>query len=222
MLNEYVDKLDQVREDTADVLNALMLSQKLVLMALENCDQASYDQAFVPTKGLTEKIEKIDTDILIVFARYTPEAKDLREMIAFLKITSSLLRIVNNSKNYLEHVEICSPKADEETKKIIVDSLAINRCTIKALEYTIAMAREIEDKDKLLEYASKIAVEASKTDDIYALIEKEMLQKMNKEHLLKEEHFNLLKYIRKNLKVTDRLEEISARLKFARIGGMTL
>jgi phosphate transport system protein len=34
-----------------------------------------------------------------------------------------------------------------------------------------------------------------------------------------EEYFNLLKYIRKNLKIIDRLDSISQRVIFARMGG---
>jgi phosphate transport system protein len=37
--------------------------------------------------------------------------------------------------------------------------------------------------------------------------------------MLKEEYINLLKYIRKNLKIIDRLEDVSAKLIFARVGG---
>jgi len=81
------------------------------------------------------------------------------------------------------------------------------------------MVNEAEDRDRLREYASKISVEANKTDDIYSLMEKEILQSMNRDHQLKDEYVNLLKYIRKNLKIIDRLEDISSRLIFARIGG---
>ncbi len=78
---------------------------------------------------------------------------------------------------------------------------------------------KLEDKDRLMELASKIDVENSKTDDIYSLIEKDALQIMHKEHLINEEILNLLKFIRKNSKIIDRLDDISSKLIFARIGG---
>jgi len=116
-------------------------------------------------------------------------------------------------------MKICNPETEAEIKKVIVDSLSINKCTIRALEYTIEMMNEKKDKDKLHEIASKIDVEASKTDDIYGMIEKDMLQKMDVAHTLNEDYINLLKYIRKNLKIIDRLEDISAKIMFARVGG---
>ncbi len=219
MLDKNKQRLEEVRERTSQVLTGLLSSQRLALMALEACDSKSFRKVAVPIKQITQKVEDIDNLILTIFALYTPEAKDLREMVAFLKITSSLQRIATNEKNYIKNMEICNPDTDEELKRVIKESLSINRCTIKALEYTIEMIREVEDKDKIQELSSKIAVEYSKTDDIYSMIEKDVLQLMHQTHGLKEEYINILKYIRKNLKIVDRLEDIVSRLIFARIGG---
>jgi len=219
MLDKNLERLEDVRARTIEILDDLTISQKLALQALEKCDSKSFEQVKVPLKLINQKADDIDNLILTVCALYSPEAKDLREMIAFLKITSSLQRIANNEKNYMKNMAICNPESDEKVKGVIKESLSINRCTIKALEYAIEMIRETEDMDRLKELAAKIDVEYSKTDDIYSMIEKDLLQEMHKEHKLNEEHINLLKYIRKNLKIIDRLEDIVSRLIFARIGG---
>lgn len=219
MLTKNEEKLAEVRERTVEILDDLTISQKLALQALETCDTKSFEQVKVPLKMINQKAHEIDNLILTVCALYTPEAKDLREMVAFLKITSSLQRIATNEKNYMKNMAICNPESDVEVRRVIKESLSINRCTIKALEYTIEMITETEDMDKVKELAAKIDVEYSKTDDIYSMIEKDVLQMMHQNHQLNEEYINLLKYIRKNLKIVDRLEDIVARLKFARIGG---
>ncbi|MCW8821229.1 MAG: hypothetical protein OQK45_03300 [Sulfurovum sp.] len=219
MLTRNEQKLAEVRQKTAEVLEDLMISQKLALQAIENCDSKSFEQVKVPLKTINQKVEDVDNLILSIFALYSPEAKDLREMVAFLKITSSLQRIAINERNYMKNMEICNPEAGTEVRRVIKESLSINRCTIKALEYTVEMLHETEDKDRLKDLASKIDVENSKTDDIYSMIEKDALQIMHKEHVVNEEMLNLLKYIRKNAKIIDRLEDISSRLIFARIGG---
>ena len=219
MLTKNEEKLAEVRQKTSDILENLTISQKLALHALETCDEKSFEQVKVPLKTINSNVDEIDNLILTIFALYTPEASDLREMVAFLKITSSLQRIATNEKNYIKNMGICNPETDEEMKRIIKESLSINRCTIKALEYTIEMINETEDMDNVKDLAAKIAVEYSKTDDVYSMIEKDVLQMMHKEHKLKEEYINILKYIRKNLKIVDRLEDIVSRLLFARIGG---
>jgi len=90
---------------------------------------------------------------------------------------------------------------------------------IRALEYTMEMVNETKNMDKLKELNAKIDVEYSKTDDIYAMIEKDVLQVMHNTYSMNDENVKILKYIRKNLKIVDRLEDISTRLMFARIGG---
>lgn len=219
MLSKNEEKLAEVRIKTVGVLEDLTIFQKLALQALEVCDSKSYEQAKVPLNMINEKVEDIDNLILNIFALYSPEAKDLREMVAFLKITSTLQRIAINEKNYIKNMEICNPSMDAGVKQVIKESLAINRCAIKALEYTVEMVKETEDKDRLKDLASKIDVENSKTDDIYSMLEKDTLQNMHLEHEVNEDMINLLKYIRKNSKILDRLEDISSRLIFARIGG---
>jgi len=219
MLTKNEEKLAEVREKTAEILENLTISQKLALHALETCDEKSFEQVKVPLKTINSNVDEIDNLILTIFALYTPEASDLREMVAFLKITSALQRIATNEKNYMKNMEICNPDTDEEMKRIIKESLSINRCTIKALEYTIEMINETEDMDNVKDLAAKIAVEYSKTDDVYSMIEKDVLQMMHKDHKVNEEYINILKYIRKNLKIVDRLEDIVTRLMFARIGG---
>ncbi len=99
MLSKNEEKLAEVRVKTIAVLEDLTIFQKLVLQALEACDPNSYEQAGIPLHAINEKVEAIDNLILNIFALYSPEAKDLREMVAFLKITSSLQRIAINEKN---------------------------------------------------------------------------------------------------------------------------
>ena len=219
MLSRNEEKLKEVREKIVEILEDLTISQKLALTALEECDSKSFDQVKVPLKQIHGKTEEIDNLVLTIFALYSPEASDLREMVAALKITSALQRIATNEKNYIKNMAVCNPQTDEEIKRIIKESLTINRCTIKALEYTMEMVLETEDKDRLIELESKIAVEYSKTDDVYSMIEKDVLQLMHQNHEINENYMNLLKYIRKNLKIIDRLEDIASKIEFARLGG---
>jgi phosphate transport system protein len=219
VLSKNEEKLIAVRDRTVEILDDLTISQKLALQALESCDAKSFEQVKVPLKMINQKVEDIDNLILKILALDSPEARDLRELVAFLKITSSLQRIATNEKNYIKNMAICNPETTGEIKRIIKESLSINRCTIRALEYTIEMLKEMVDKDKLLEIESRIDVEYSKTDDIYSMIEKDVLQLMHDGHEVNDEHINLLKYIRKNLKIVDRLQDIAARVIFARVGG---
>lgn len=91
--------------------------------------------------------------------------------------------------------------------------------TVHAFDYALTMFQTFDDNDKINNLASKIDVEYSKTDDIYTLLEKEVIQKICGADRFAEEYFNLLKYIRKNLKIIDRLDSMAQRVIFARMGG---
>lgn len=219
MLPGYVEARHEVRDAVFDVMTDLSIANKLALQALESLDINGLEQARRQIDDVGVRTESIDNDIVLIFARYTPEARDLRELISYLKMTTALNRVRANINNYVKNMQSIIAENDSEINKVIKESLSINRCTLNAFDYTLQMLQCFDDNDKLQDLAARIEVEYSKTDDIYSLIEKEIIQKMGSSHTVTEEYFNLLKYIRKNLKIIDRLESCSGRIIFARMGG---
>lgn len=219
MLTQYQEARHEVRDQVLEVIQILAKANENALKALESSDAQELEEVRKSIKHIGQVTEKIDNEIVLVFARYTPEAKDLREMVSYLKITSAFNRIKTNINNYLKNMQSMLAEDDVNIVQFIKDSLSINRCTINAFNKTIEMFETFDDNDKIKQLAIEIDVEYAKTDDIYALLEKSVIQKMGEADGLAEEYFNLLKYIRKNLKIVDRLDSIAQRIIFARIGG---
>jgi len=219
MLTQYQEARHGVRDQVLEVIQALAQANENALKALESSNAQELEEVRKSIKHIGQVTEKIDNEIVLIFARYTPEAKDLREMVSYLKITSAFNRIKTNINNYLKNMQSMLAEDDVNIVQFIKDSLSINRCTINAFNKTIAMFETFDDNDKIKQLAIEIDVEYAKTDDIYALLEKSVIQKMGEADGLAEEYFNLLKYIRKNLKIVDRLDSIAQRVIFARIGG---
>ncbi|MCF6206684.1 MAG: hypothetical protein L3J47_07330 [Sulfurovum sp.] len=219
MLTKYQEARRDVRSQVIETVEILAKANEKGLKALESGNTHELEEIRKTVKCVNECTEKIDNDIVLIFARYTPEAKDLREMVSYLKITSALNRIKTNINNYLKNMQSMMDEEDVNIIQFIKESLSINRCTINAFEKTIEMFKTFDDNDKIKQLAIEIDVEYAKTDDIYALLEKSVLQKMGEADGKAEEYFNLLKYIRKNLKIIDRLDSISQRIIFARMGG---
>ena len=219
MLPGYIDARHDVRGAVLNVLVELAVANKEGLEALKSTDALKLESARKTLKDISKETEKIDNKIVLIFAKYTPEARDLRELVSYLKITSALNRIRSNINNYLKNMQSMLMEENANIKQLIQDSLSINRCTVNAFEQSITMFKTFDDNDKVKALASKIDVEYSKTDDIYTLLEKEVIQKICGADGLAEEYFNLLKYIRKNLKIIDRLDSMAQRVIFARMGG---
>ncbi len=219
MLPGYSEARHEVREAVVDTLQGLATANKAGLEALKAKDTNTLAQARKNLKEISKITEKIDNDIVLIFAKYSPEARDLREMVSYLKITSALNRIRANINNYLKNMQSMLLEDNTVIVELIENSLVINSCTVNAFEYALKMFQTFDDNEKIKNLASKIDVEYSKTDDIYTLLEKEVIQKICGADGLAEEYFNLLKYIRKNLKIIDRLDSMAQRVIFARMGG---
>jgi len=219
MLTKYQEARHDVRDQVVEIVETLVHANSEVLKALEASDANTLEAVRKRLKHIAKATEKIDNDIVLIFARYTPEAKDLREMVSYLKITSALNRIKTNINNYLKNMQSMLVEEDVNIVQFIKESLSINRCIINAFEKTIEMFKTFDDNDKIKQLVIEIDVEYAKTDDIYVLLEKSVIQKMGEADGKAEEYFNLLKYIRKNLKIIDRLDSIAQRIIFARMGG---
>lgn len=219
MLTQYQEARRDVRADVLGVVEKLSEVNAKALEAVNSSDVAMMEEIRKDLKSINKATEGIDNKLVVIFARYTPEAKDLREMVSYLKITSGFNRIKTSLNSYLKNMQGMLSDDDANIKQFIKESLSINRCTINAFDKTIEMFKTFNDNEKIKDLASEIDVEYAKTDDIYALLEKSIIQKMKEAEGNVEEYFNLLKYIRKNLKIIDRLDSIAQRIIFARMGG---
>ncbi len=219
MLTQYQEARRDVRAEVLEIIEILAAANKQALEAIEHAEVTQMEQARKGLKPISKMTEEIDNKLVIIFARYTPEARDLREMVSYLKITSELNRIKASLNSYLKNMQSMLSEDEVNIIQFIRESLSINRCTINAFQKTVEMFRTFDDNEQIRNLATEIDVEYAKTDDIYALLEKSVLQKMNEAEGKAEEYFNLLKYIRKNLKIIDRLDSIAQRIIFARMGG---
>lgn len=219
MLPQYHDARHEVRDTVIGMVENLAKTNQMALEAMQNNSVGGLEEARKELKEMHDITEKIDNDIVLIFAKFTPGARDLREMVSYLKVTSGLNRIQSNVNSYLKNMQSVLMDDNREMEEFINDSLRINQCTLKAFDYTNEMLKTFDDDDKIKKLASKINVEFSKTEDIYSILEKEMVQKMSDADNNAGEYFNLLKYFRKNMKIIDRLENIAQRIIFARMGG---
>jgi len=219
MLPQYHEARHSVRDRVIELVEELAKTNEVALEAIRNRNADALEKARNELKEMAEITETIDNDIVVIFAKFTPGARDLREMVSYFKVTSALNRIRTYTNNYLKNMQMVLVEDCENMIEFIDDSLRINKCTLNAFEYTIEMLNTFDDDDKIKKLSAQISVESSKTEDIYSILEKEMVQHMSTKNESPENYFNLLKFFRKNLKVIDRLETIAQRVIFARMGG---
>ena len=100
MLRPYEIKLQNIKEEISkigiDVVNSLELS----LRALEDKKIDDLKNVEITEKKLLLRSNEIDNIIVTTLALYSPEAKDLRQLVSYLKITNELVRTGSNAKDF--------------------------------------------------------------------------------------------------------------------------
>jgi phosphate transport system protein len=205
--------LKEVKDEVKEFHNNLVKANEIVLKALEDCDTSEFDDAKKYVNNSTVKADEIDNLIIKILALYTPEARDLRRLVAYLKITGELSRASTNTRSFIKgFLAVC----DLVEKSLITQYLVpLEEATFKCLKLTYEML-DIEDVDELKDKFEEVVVEEHKTDDLYDAIEEELLKNYegNYETLNK-----VLKTVRKMEKIADRTIEVANLLMFYKLGG---
>ncbi len=217
MLKTYEEKVETITEAICELGRFVLDSNKKALTALKNNNIEALNEITVPSKKLTIKSNEIDNLIVTTLALYSPEAKDLRQMVAYLKITNELIRAGSNTKTFIKGFRR-SYSEDINTNAILEYVIPLLKASTQALEITISMI-ENNDVHTIEENYNRVLVEESKTDDLYSMIEKNILKLISKHLELSKDYFDLLSSFRRLEKIADRASSIANLLLFANLGG---
>lgn len=215
MLLKYQEKLETTKESVNEIIIGLISANKLILEALEDCDREKFENAKLSIKNVSNRTEEIDRSIVTTLALHTPEAKDLREMVAFLKITNELIRAASNTRGFIKGFQdVCS---EVNMNTINEYAIPMQKATIECLEYTLEMLNT-DCVDEVQEYFNKALIAENKTDDLYEMLEADVLKASTTEAEFVKYH-SMLSALRKSEKVADRAMSMAALLLYARNGG---
>lgn len=215
MLLKYQEKLESIKGSVVEIIVGLVNSNKLILEALQDCDKEKFENAKLFIKNVSNKTESIDRSIVTILALHTPEARDLREMVAFLKITNELARASSNTRGFIRGFQdVCS---EVDMQMINEYALPMQKSTVESLEYTAKMLT-LDCVDEIQECFNKALIAENKTDDLYEMLEANVLKKSTNEVEFLKYH-SMLSALRKSEKVADRALSIASLLLYARNGG---
>ena len=205
--------LKNVKDNVRAFHNNLLQANEIILKALKDCDTDEFDEAKKYLQNITVKADQIDNLIIKVLALYSPEARDLRRLVAYLKITSELLRASTNTRSFIKgFLDVCDLLEKDMMSNYLVP---LEEATLKCLKLTYEML-DIEDVDELKDKFEEVVVEEHKTDDLYNAIEEELLKNYNTNY---ETLNKVLKTVRKMEKIADRTIEVANLLMFYKLGG---
>ncbi len=216
MLKEYKQELEKITNNVSHILNDIKKANELILEAAKNNCKESLNKAKELLRNMGAKTTKIDNEIVIIMAKYAPEARDLRLLVAFLKMTTALNRMAINTRNLVKgFYYFCQEDGNLESIKELY--LSMHKEMLQALSHLLIMLK-CNDSEEVKELYNQIVVNESKLDDYYAILEEKLITKSNDLESYKQ-YSKLLSYLRKAEKIGDRAVLVASLLLFAKVGG---
>jgi len=215
MLKTYEKKITLIEDEITEVFTRLIKASSIALAGIQEKDISRFTEARESVSIIRETCELIDTNVITTLALFSPEAKDLRKLVSYLKITSGLTKTASNIKAYNKSIL----KNFKENSESFTDSdylQALQISSIEALKYTLSIIGT-ENKDTLEDLFEQISIEVDKTEMVYEAVEKELLsiEKITVEEFA--QNSNILKTFRKLEKTTNRVMDIATALLYAKL-----
>ena len=217
MLKPYETKLNSIKDEILKIGVDVVEALEICLKALDVRKIEELKNVEITENKLLIKSNEIDNIIVTTLALYSPEAKDLRQLVSFLKITNELVRTGSNAKDFAKTFKK-SYSDDLNTSMILEYAVPLLRSAILSLQTSISIIDETNPKH-IEEKYHRVIVEESKTDDLYLMIEKNILKLISKNLDLSKEYFDILSSLRRLEKIADRAVSIANLLQFAQVGG---
>lgn len=217
MLKPYEEKLKLIKSEVEKLGLDIVEALEVCLKALNERKIENLKNVEVSEKKFLVKSNEIDNLIITTLALYTPEARDLRRMVAFLKITNEIVRTAANTKDFAKMFRR-SYSEELNTNTILEYTIPLLKSALLSTKTAISIIDE-QVHSKVEEKYQRVIVEESKTDDLYLMIEKNILKLITQKLDLSKEYFDLLSSLRRLEKIADRSVSIASLLQFAKLGG---
>ena len=217
MLKVYEEKLTVIKEDILEIGYEVLDALELCLRALQQNNICDLSNIELSEKKILAKSNDIDNNIVTTLALYSPEAKDLRHLVSYLKLTNELVRTGANAKDFAKKFKK-SFTDDLNTNMILEYTVPLLRSALLSLKTALSIVDELDAKH-IQEKYRRVVVEESKTDDIFCMIEKNILKLIAQNLDLSKEYFDMLKALRRLEKIADRAVSIANLLQYAQVGG---
>lgn len=216
MKSKFENDLNRTKYQLIEVGNALVDANTIILDALVDCNNKKIYLAQNCISKIINKLDNIDTYIVSILAVYSPEAKDLRCVVSYLKITNELSRVYSNTQKLITSLlDICSCVDIHTIREY---SVPIQTSTLKALQLSIMMINIGECSDELEELYHDVLIEENKTNDLYEVTERNLSVKNKDEESFNQFH-KILKALRRSSKIASRAMSIASLLVYVRVGG---
>jgi len=217
MLQKYEESLIEIKKMLVGLGSEIIMASEKALSGMESLDATRFESARTLLKNIETQANAIDNQIIVTLALFGPEAKDLRKMVAYLKITNELVKVAENIRSFSKHM---AAHLQGEVPMISLHEYSSHLCKTAVQAVTLAIGTiDIGDKDTMEDTYRKVKVEESKSDDLYSILEKNILSDITKTIDQSADFIKILSTMRKLERMADRSVNIVQLMIFSRVGG---
>ena len=157
MLGNYKEVMEKTQKRVLALAHDVLKAYTLTVEASEKKDTELATQARSMLKDAHDRNNKIDNEIIRTLALFSPEAKDLRIVVAYLKITSELSRIADYVRSFAKKVKM-QISGELDMSALQNDMQSFLESTKKSLEAAVASI-EADSEEALENLYRKVNVE---------------------------------------------------------------
>jgi phosphate transport system protein len=217
MLPRYQSQINELQQMISKILERIVTASETTLNAFSNHDADKFGEAVSALKGLEQEANAVDNEVIKTFALFGPEANELRLLVAYLKMTNEIVRIGDGVKKYAIRMKgHCQGECILEPLETTI--VQLHKSTLNALKYISECFNHMGECD-IDDFYRKVMVEESKNDDLFAIIEKDILAQIIKSSELSSEYVRVLGTLRKLERSCDRSVNIANLMLYAQKGG---
>ena len=204
MLNEFQKLINSTKLTIKKLGEELINYQENTLNILINKDINKF-KSLKDIKNMNTKANKIDNDIIKMFALYQPEADILRDLISMLKINDEIFKIYKNIRSYTKTL-----KEEFEFYKNKKNLINMHKISLEALKisfnnnYQVMTQKSKEINEKAKKY--------------YPLLQKEILTAL-KNNKINIKNIKIVNNIEELKKILEHTQNISELISFVKKGG---
>ena len=204
MLNEFQKLINSTQLTIKKLGEELINYQENTLNILINKDINKF-KSLKDIKNINTKANKIDNDIIKMFALYQPEADILRDLISMLKINDEIFKIYKNIRSYTKTL-----KEEFEFYKNKKNLINMHKISLEALKISF------NNNYQVMTQKSKEINEKAKKD--YPLLQKEILTAL-KNNKINIKNIKIVNNIEELKKILEHTQNISELISFVKKGG---
>lgn len=218
MIKTEIQRLMQIRENIINLGNFVIEKNEKIFEALKNKNiSAVGDIKQQPKRNIQKNADLLDNEVVAALSLFCPEARDLRELISYLKISNEIVRVCSNSRSFIN--DFSDPfSIGLKHKKILEYVIPMQKNSLSALKGAIDMI-SLKKEEEVKNAFHSVYTEELKTDKLYQELTKEVIGLAGKDEEKSLEYYEVLNAVRRIEKVADRALSIASLVYYAKLGG---